>query len=93
MDFLRILEQAGLPKLRFHDLRHTAASLLLNHGVPVIVVSNMRGRSKPSVTWDVYGHLMNSMQGEAARIMDELVTPVPLNLAARSYQDQRLGKA
>ena len=91
-DFLRILEQAGLPKLRFHDLRHTAASLLLNHNVPVIVVSNMLGHSKPSVTLDVYGHLMNSMQGEAARIMDALVTPVPVSLTAKAQQDASMGK-
>lgn len=91
-DFLRILEQAGLPKLRFHDLRHTAASLLLNHNVPVIVVSNMLGHSKPSVTLDVYGHLMNGMQGEAARIMDALVTPIPVNLTSKVHQDVSLEK-
>jgi integrase len=39
-DFIKILTAASLPKLRFHDLRHTAASLMLNHGIPVIVVSH-----------------------------------------------------
>jgi len=53
LDYNRLLEEAGLPKIRFHDLRHTAASLMLNHGVPVIVVSNMLGHSKPSVTLDI----------------------------------------
>jgi integrase len=92
VDFQRVLEKAGLPKLRFHDLRHTAASLLLNHGVPVIVVSNMLGHSKPSITLDVYGHLMTSLQGEAARIMDELVTPVPFGLPPNAHQGVSQGE-
>ena len=80
LDFNIVLHQAGLHKIRFHDLRHTAASLMLNHGIPVIVVSGMLGHSKPSITLDIYGHLHNSMQDEAARLMDELVTPVKIEL-------------
>jgi integrase len=76
LDFTRVLGLAGLPKIRFHDLRHTAASLMLNHGVPVIVVSKILGHSKPSITMDIYGHLYNEMQDEAAQLMDELVTPI-----------------
>ena len=76
LDFTRVLRQAGLPKIRFHDLRHTAASLMLNHGIPVIVVSKILGHSKPSITMDIYGHLYNEMQDEAAQLMDELVTPI-----------------
>jgi len=76
LDFTRVLLQAGLPKIRFHDLRHTAASLMLNHGIPVIVVSKILGHSKPSITMDIYGHLYNEMQDEAAQLMDELVTPI-----------------
>ena len=56
LDFNHKLEKAGLYKIRFHDLRHTAASLMLNHGIPVIVVSGMLGHSKPSITLDIYGH-------------------------------------
>lgn len=78
VDFNRTLVRAGLAKIRFHDLRHTAASLLLNHNVPVIVVSKMLGHSKPSTTLDIYGHLYHEMQGEAAEIMDKLVTPIPV---------------
>lgn len=73
LDFIRVLEKARLPRIRFHDLRHTSASLMLNHGIPVIVVSKRLGHSKPSVTLDIYGHLYQEMQEEAARIMDELV--------------------
>jgi integrase len=66
--------------MRFHDLRHTAASLLLNNKVPVIVVSNMLGHSKPSVTLDIYAHVFTDMQGEAAAIMDRLVTPIQVEI-------------
>lgn len=88
-DFLRILDESGLPKMRFHDLRHTAASLMLNHGIPVIVVSRRLGHAKASTTLDIYGHLLTEMQDEAARLMDELVTPQPVELAAlqtREYE-------
>ncbi|MCC7130131.1 MAG: hypothetical protein B6D39_04800 [Anaerolineae bacterium UTCFX2] len=75
-DFKNLLQAAGLPMIRFHDLRHTAASLMLNNGVPVIVVSRRLGHARPSITLDVYGHLIPGMQEEAARLMDELITPV-----------------
>jgi integrase len=85
--FNRVLEDAGLPKIRFHDLRHTAASLLLNHGVPVIVVSKMLGHSKPSITLDIHGHLYEERQSEVAKIMDELVTPIQLVLSKETKQE------
>ena len=55
----------GFLLIRFHDLRHTAASLLLNQGIPVIAVSRRLGHAKASITLDVYGHLIPSMQDEA----------------------------
>ena len=75
-----LVVKADLPKIRFHDLRHTAASLMLNNGVPPIVVSRILGHSKPSITLDLYGHLYHEMQGEAAKIMDGLVTPIRVKL-------------
>lgn len=72
----RILELTILSKIRVHDLRHTVLSLLLNNKVPVIVVSSMLGHSKPSVTLDIYAHVFHDMQGEAAIVMDKLVTPI-----------------
>lgn len=84
LEFKRILAKAGLPSIRFHDLRHTAASLLLNNGIPVIVVSKILGHSQPSVTLNVYAHLYTEMQDEAARLTDALVSPVRVNLAGNS---------
>jgi integrase len=62
--------------MRFPELRHTAASLMLNHGIAVIVLSRRLGHAKPSITLDVYGHQIPSMQAEAAQKNNELITPV-----------------
>ena len=78
-NFKALLRDSGLSEIRFHDLRHTAASLMLNHGIPVIVVSRRLGHARASITLDVYGHLIPSMQSEAAKLMDELVTPIELH--------------
>jgi len=72
--FRKLLEKAGLPRIRFHDLRHTAASLMLNNGIDVLVASQRLGHAKPSITLDVYGHLMPSMQNEAANILNGLIS-------------------
>lgn len=69
--FHRLARRAGVPVIRFHDLRHTAATLMLSHGIPPVIVSGMLGHS-PSVLMAKYAHYIPSMQGEAARLMDEL---------------------
>jgi integrase len=71
----KLLSDADLPEIRFHDLRHTAASLMLNSGVPVLAVSKRLGHAKPSITLDVYGHLISSLQEFAAEVMDQFITP------------------
>jgi integrase len=77
--FLR-REGAGLPAIRFHDLRHTNASLLLNQGKPVITVSRRLGHAKASITLDVYGHLISSMQNDIGDMIDDLVMPGAVDL-------------
>lgn len=72
-DFKNRLSQAGLPRIRLHDLRHTAATLLINNNVPIIVISKILGHSKPSVTLDFYGHCTTAMQEEASKIMDSVM--------------------
>lgn len=78
--FKLLLKNAELPDIRFHDLRHTAASLMLNHGVPILIVSKRLGHAQPSITLDVYGHIMPNMQKEAASIMDDVVTPIAVSV-------------
>lgn len=75
MSFKGLIKQAELPEIRFHDLRHTAASLMLNYGIPVIIVSKRLGHARASITMDVYGHLIPSKQEEAATLMDRLMKP------------------
>jgi integrase len=79
-DFNAVQDAANVPRIRFHDLRHTAASLMLNHGIPVIVVSRRLGHSDASVTLNIYAHTTVDMQNEAASLMDELITPIPVIL-------------
>lgn len=79
-DFNQVLLTAGLPHIRFHDLRHTAASLMMNHQVPILVASRRLGHSKPSVTLDIYSHLYQESQNDVAKLLDELVTSVPVEM-------------
>lgn len=63
---------ANLPEsLRYHDLRHGAASLLLSQSVPVPVVSRYLGHADPSVTMRVYAHMIDGTSGMAASGMDD----------------------
>lgn len=61
----KILVEAGLPHIRFHDLRHSAATLLLSMGVHIKVVQEILGHSNISMTADTYSHVLPSMQEEA----------------------------
>ena len=72
--FQRILADAGLPRKRFHDLRHTCASLLLVQGVHPRVVMDTLGHSQMSTTMDIYSHVMPALQRDAAAQMHRLLT-------------------
>jgi integrase len=69
-----LLTRAGLPHRRVHDLRHTAATLMLSHGVPVKVVSEMLGHADVSTTLSIYAHVLPDMQGPAADAMDDVLS-------------------
>ena len=66
----RVLKQAGLPYVRFHDLRHTFATLALQNGVDVKTVSGMLGHFSAGFTLDTYAHVTTVAQRDAARKMD-----------------------
>lgn len=70
--FIRLTKKAGLPQIRFHDLRHTHATLLLQQGVHPKIVSERLGHSTISMTLDIYSHVIPSMQKEAAQMFDHL---------------------
>ncbi len=70
--FARLLARAGLSPMRFHNLRHSAATLLMAEGVPVKVASEMLGHADVSTTLRIYSHVLPDMQGAAAEAMDRL---------------------
>lgn len=71
-DFGRLRKAAGVPAFRFHDLRHTCATLLLVQGVPLRVIMDLLGHSQIGVTANLYSHVLPVLQREAANQMDVL---------------------
>ena len=69
----KILAGAGLPRQRFHDLRHCCASLLLAQHVPMRVVMEILGHSQIALTMDTYSHVMPVLRNEAAGLMDAIL--------------------
>jgi integrase len=65
-----LLDAAELPRVRFHDLRHSAASLLIAEGVELVEVSMLLGHSELRVTADLYSHRQKQTAAKAARRMD-----------------------
>ena len=62
----RVLKRAGLPRIRFHDLRHTFATMALQNGVDVKTVSSMLGHYSAGFTLDTYTHATAQMKQDAA---------------------------
>ena len=62
-----------MPPIRFHDLRHTAATLLLSRGLNPKIVSEMLGHASIAITLDIYSHVVPHMQQQAADAMDALL--------------------
>ncbi|OUN20958.1 site-specific integrase [Pseudoflavonifractor sp. An85] len=69
----RVLKRAGLPKVRFHDLRHTFATLALQNGVDVKSVSGMLGHFSAGFTLDTYAHITSAAQRQAAQTMGSVL--------------------
>lgn len=72
--FREFLKSRGLPKIRFHDLRHTAGSLLINQGQSVKQVQEFLGHEKASTTLDIYTHLTQERRMDTAAAIDSLLT-------------------
>ena len=70
----KILQETGLPELRFHDLRHTFATHALASGVDVKTLSGILGHTKASFTLDTYTHTTGDMQRRAAEIVGNFLT-------------------
>jgi integrase len=72
--FKPLLKRAGLPEIRFHDLRHTCATLLLSKNVNPKVVSEMLGHASIAITLDTYSHVLPTMQESATKAMEDALS-------------------
>jgi len=73
-DYKALLEKAGLPTtMRFHDCRHSAASLLLAQGVAPKMIADLLGHSRIGITMDLYGHILPAMRRDTADVMDRIL--------------------
>jgi integrase len=71
--FEPLLRRAGIPRIRLHDLRHSAAALHLRQGTPAKVVQEMLGHSTVGITLGLYAHVLPGMQQQAAENLDRLL--------------------
>lgn len=79
----RLAKAAGVPVIRFHDLRHIAATRALENGVPTKVLSEMLGHSSTGITENIYQHVLPHMQDSAAAVMDAVLGRRADNLLTR----------
>ncbi len=80
-DSKTLLLASGCPNIRFHDLRHTAATLMLQEGVYPKVVSERLGHATTAITMDLYQHVTPTLQREAAVALDRVLSPHPSNFS------------
>jgi integrase len=70
-EWTRAMDEAGLPKkVTLHSLRHTHASTLIASGMDILTISRRLGHANPTITLNIYGHLLSHTDGRAAEIMD-----------------------
>jgi integrase len=72
--FKPLLKRADLPKIRFHDLRHTAATLLLSRGVHPKLVQELLGHATITQTLDTYSHVLPGMGDQTANAMESALS-------------------
>ena len=90
LEFKALLKKAKLPDVRFHDLRHTAANMMLQQGIHPKVVSERLGHADVSMTLSVYSHVLPAMQDQAAQKMDELLVPIEVGAEFRRIGEEEV---
>ena len=82
--FADIVKRAGIEHLRFHELRHTFASLALMRGAKPKVISEALGHSSIAFTMDVYSHIIEGMQSEMMALLDDVLPSAVTNVKRTS---------
>jgi integrase len=72
--FKPLLERARLPRIRFHDLRHTCATILLSRGVHAKFVQELLGHATIAITLDTYSHVLPGMGDQTATAMEDILS-------------------
>lgn len=72
--FKKLLTRADLPEIRFHDLRHTAATLLFSNNVPARLVQETLGHTNVGTTLGIYSHVLPGMGEQVAEAMDSMLS-------------------
>ena len=80
----KILAIAGVPKMRIHDLRHSAVAILIAQGVNIKAISELLGHSSVAFTLQVYGHILEETKRETAAKMDAALVPVAESVATKT---------
>ena len=87
-DFAIIAKNAGIEGVRFYDLRHTFASLMLMHGTPAKVISEALGHVSVAFTLQTYAHVLSGMQEKAMELLNEVLPEgIKNELASFCYQN------
>lgn len=71
--FKKVISETGLPNIRFHDLRHSVATLLLSKEINPKIVQEQLGHASIHLTLNTYSHVIKSMRGIAANALEEVV--------------------
>ena len=82
----KALKITDIPYIRFHDLRHTAKTLILQQGTHLEIVQECLGHSDISLTLNTYSHVLPPMQEEAAEKMDEILVPIVVTVALKKTE-------
>ena len=84
--FYWLRDLAQVPQVRFHDLRHSAATLLRAVGIPTPAISKLLGHASTRTTEEVYSHVISDMETAAADAMDAILKPVAVKTPRKDLQ-------